>query len=50
MIRLSPRPTANELDEAVLTLSQALADRTIDGRLWVVQRGAVREYMPDDED
>lgn len=50
VIRLSPRPTAGELEEAVLSLSQALADRSIDGRLWVVQRGVVREYMPDDED
>lgn len=50
VIRLSPRPTAHELDEAVMSLSQALADRAIDGRLWVVQRGTVREYLPDDRD
>ncbi len=49
VLRLPPRPAPQDLFDAVRTLTGALADRAIDGRLWIVQRGRIREYQSEEE-
>ncbi|MEX1022730.1 MAG: hypothetical protein WD058_06240 [Dehalococcoidia bacterium] len=48
VLRLPPRPVPADLDRAVLTLVDGLAGRSAEGRLWIVQRGAIREHQPRD--
>ncbi len=47
VLRLPPRPTADDLFAVVDTLVAELAALPIQGKLWVVQRGKVREYQPE---
>lgn len=47
VIRLSARATHAGLLEAVRTLLQGLALRSVAGRLWIVHRSQVREYNPE---
>ena len=48
VLRLPPQPTLQALLDAVDTLAAALAGgRGVNGKLWVVQRGRVRQYEPD---
>ena len=42
------RPQGDDLLDAVSTLAVALKSRSVDGRLWVVQRGRIREYEPEE--
>ncbi len=48
-IRLPPRSTPDDLFAAVRTLIGALERESIDGKLWIVQRGRIREYQPEEE-
>jgi predicted nuclease of predicted toxin-antitoxin system len=51
VLRLSSRPSRPELKESLNLLAGALERRPVKGKLWIVQRGAVREYqqeLPDD--
>ena len=51
VIRLPHTPTADDLFSAVDLLISEMARSSIVGKLWVVQRDAVRQYQPDkDED
>jgi predicted nuclease of predicted toxin-antitoxin system len=45
VLRLPPRSTPDDLLDGVRTLIRAMDDREIRGRLWVIQRGRVREYQ-----
>ena len=47
VLRLPPRPNPQDLTDSVLTLINALAQFSIEGKLWVIQRGRVREYAPE---
>jgi predicted nuclease of predicted toxin-antitoxin system len=47
VIRIPGRIGAADLRLAMETLSAALQDRDITGRLWIVQRGRIREYQQD---
>jgi predicted nuclease of predicted toxin-antitoxin system len=45
VLRLPRRPSHKDLVQAVRSLIDGLAQRDIDGKLWIVQRGRVREYQ-----
>jgi predicted nuclease of predicted toxin-antitoxin system len=47
VIRLPAKPTPNDLLTACRTLIVALSRDEIAGKLWIVDRGRVREYEPD---
>ncbi|MBI2958635.1 MAG: DUF5615 family PIN-like protein [Chloroflexi bacterium] len=50
LLRLPPKPSPQDLLDAVHTLVRSLAGgANIAGKLWVVQRGRVREYQPEEE-
>ena len=44
VLRLPARPNPGDLDDAIRTLLSALAQRQIADKLWIVQRGRIREY------
>jgi predicted nuclease of predicted toxin-antitoxin system len=48
VLRLPARPTPQDLLDVLHTLVGALSQRQITGRLWIVQRGRIREYQPKD--
>jgi predicted nuclease of predicted toxin-antitoxin system len=47
VIRLPRRPTAEDLYAAASTLVKALEQRSIAGKLWIVERNRIREYLPE---
>jgi hypothetical protein len=49
VLRLPARSTPNDLLAACRTLIVALSREEITGKLWIVDRGRVREYQPDDD-
>lgn len=46
VLRLSRRPTPGDLDLAVQTLIRGLNHSPVFGKLWIVERGRIREYTP----
>ena len=48
LLRLPPSPTPHDLFDAVNTLIAGLARKKIEGRLWIIQRGRIREYQPEE--
>ena len=50
VLRLPLRFTADDLRDATRTLAVGLSDSVIDGKLWIVQRGRIREYNPEQSD
>jgi predicted nuclease of predicted toxin-antitoxin system len=49
VLRLPPKPSPRDLSDVVQTLAGGLSVREdIAGRLWIVQRGRVREYQPEE--
>jgi hypothetical protein len=48
VLRLPPKPSHQDLLDAAHTLTAALSRRDITGRLWIVQRGRIREYQGED--
>jgi len=48
VIRLPRRPAPEDLYAAVSTLVAALQKGPIAGKLWVVERRRIREYLPED--
>ena len=47
VIRIPPRASLSDLHDAIGTLVRGLSQSDIAGRLWVVQRGFIRVYQPD---
>ncbi len=47
VLRLPPRSTADDLFDVMRTLISGLSTGDIEGRLWIVQRGRIREYQPE---
>jgi predicted nuclease of predicted toxin-antitoxin system len=45
VIRLSSKPTPEELYECVLLLANKLKNTDITGKLWIIQKKAIREYQ-----
>ncbi|HET6284847.1 MAG TPA: DUF5615 family PIN-like protein [Polyangia bacterium] len=48
VLRPPSRPRIAELESLVRTLAEALTRSTIDGKLWIVEIGRIREYSPDE--
>jgi predicted nuclease of predicted toxin-antitoxin system len=49
VLRLPPKTTAQDLVDAIDTLIMGLAGADIRGKLWVIHRGRIREYQPEQE-
>ena len=47
VLRLPPRPTPLDSLEAMQTLIGGLSRESAVGKLWVAQRGRIREYQPE---
>ena len=47
VIRPPHRPSAADLSECVETLIRGLARDPIEGKLWIIQKGRIRQYQPD---
>ena len=47
VLRLPPNPNPEDLHDAVRTLIQGLTQKEIEGKLWIIQRGRIREYQPE---
>jgi predicted nuclease of predicted toxin-antitoxin system len=50
VLRLPPRPTPQNLDDAIETLIGGLKRENIMGKLWIIQRGRIRIYQQEKED
>ena len=48
VLRLPPRVTDADLWQACGTLIAGLKGDSVDGKLWIVQRGRIREFRPED--
>lgn len=48
VLRLPRRLSLEDLHEALRTLIAGLAREDISGRLWIIQKGKIRTYQPDD--
>lgn len=49
VLRLPPKPAPDDVIESARTFIVALSNYEIEGKLWVVQRGRIREYRPEDD-
>jgi predicted nuclease of predicted toxin-antitoxin system len=49
ILRLPPKPSAEDLVSAVRTFVTGLRQMDVRGRLWVVQRGILRQYEGDED-
>jgi predicted nuclease of predicted toxin-antitoxin system len=49
VLRLPPKPTPDDLFDAIRTLIAGLAQQQIEGKLWIIQRGRIREYQPEED-
>ncbi len=50
VLRLPPRPKDTDLWIACRTLIVALSQSNVIGKLWIVERGRIREYRPERPD
>lgn len=50
VLRLPPKPSPEDLFETVRTLIVGLRQGEIVGKLWIVQRGKIREYQQPEEE
>ena len=48
VLRLPPRPSHDDFLDTIRTLIGGLARETIAGRLWIIQRGRIRAYQPEE--
>ena len=48
VLRPSGPATIGEIAALVSTFAHALGERDVEGRLWIVELGRIREYAPDD--
>lgn len=48
VLRLPQRPSHADLLDTVQTLIGGLARESIEGKLWIVQRGRIRAYQPEE--
>ena len=49
VLRLPSKPAPDDLVRALRTLVGGLARKEIKGKLWIIQRGGIREYQAPDE-
>ncbi|MGB9700398.1 MAG: DUF5615 family PIN-like protein [Thermodesulfobacteriota bacterium] len=48
VIRLPSKPTPNDLYDTIRTMIKGLAQKNLQGSLWIVQKGRIREYLPEE--
>jgi predicted nuclease of predicted toxin-antitoxin system len=48
VLRLPARPSHQDLLDVAETLAEALAREPVEGKLWIVQKGRVREYQEEE--
>jgi hypothetical protein len=48
VLRLPPKATDADVWQACATLIAGLKDESVVGKLWIVQRGRIREFRPED--
>ena len=46
VLRLPKRQTLNDLHSAVETLIKGLRENPIEGQLWIIRKGSIRQYKP----
>ena len=49
VLRLPPSPTPTDIVDVLRTLVGGLERDSIEGKLWVIQRGRIREYQPEED-
>jgi len=49
VLRLPPKPTADDLLALMDALAAELKTASIEGKLWVVERHRIRQYQPEDK-
>jgi len=49
VLRLPSKPTPDDLFDAIRTLIAGLAQRQIEGKPWIIQRGRIRAYQPEED-
>lgn len=49
VLRLGAKPSAEDLVQAVQTLIAGLEKGPLLGKLWIVQPGRIREYLPEED-
>lgn len=49
VLRLPARATPQDLYDGIRTLVGGLQREAVEGRLWIVQRGRIRQYQPEEE-
>ncbi len=50
VLRLPHSATADDLFDTIRTFATGLTRRTVEGKLWIVQRGHIREYQEEPKD
>ena len=48
VLRFPSSPKPDDLFDAINTLIVGLARKKIEGQLWIIQRGSIREYQPEE--
>lgn len=49
VLRLPPRPSPESLYTTIRTLIGGLAEESIEGHLWIIQPGRIREYQANND-
>ena len=47
VVRLPPRPSLQDGVQGTETLVRGLAGAELEGKLWIIDRGRIREYQPE---
>jgi hypothetical protein len=50
VLRLPPKPKPDDLIDAIRTLIGGLGQKEIRGKLWIIQRGRIRQYQPEEDE
>lgn len=50
VLRLPHSQKPNDLFDAIKTLIAGLTRKKIEGKLWIIQRGRIREYQPEEDE
>jgi predicted nuclease of predicted toxin-antitoxin system len=48
VLRPSTRPSVLQIEELAATLAEALIRSSLEGKLWIVEVGRIREYTPEE--
>jgi hypothetical protein len=48
VLRLPARPSHQDLLDVAETLAEALTRESVEGELWIIQKGRIREYQEEE--